>query len=221
MSSWGPYGTPEPTAPQAETGVGGTVKIAAGLTMFVIALCLIEAGFVVYLQQSILETEGDSADLRQIRLSFGTLIGANLVIAAGLGGGAVLALRRSVAGKALIWVFGSLSALLRCGCGAFTGIFVALSMDPQEADDMPLSTGMWTVLLVIEIFALLLVLAVMIMLMTKGASFKDPAPQQPYGPPGSPGGPGYGPGSPAGPPMSGPPNDGLPQVPPTPGWPGG
>ncbi|MQA28019.1 MAG: hypothetical protein GEU94_21780 [Micromonosporaceae bacterium] len=232
----------------------GTVKIAVGLTMFVIALGLLEALFAVYLQRQILDTDSniDAEELSQIKITFGTIVGANLFVSVGLAAGALLTLRRSVAGKALIWVFGSISTLIRCGCGGFVGLIVFfLVSEPKADEDMPIPTGLWVALLTSEVIALLLLLTVMIMLMTKGASFKDPTPPTGYGPPqgpgspaappygpGSPAGPPYGPGSPAGPPgfgspagppmpgsppgrPGGPPNDGLPHVPPTPGWPGG
>jgi hypothetical protein len=213
MAAWGAPGVPvEPTAP----GTSGTVKAAVGLTMLAIALALAEAVLAVYMRQQIKSTEHMSADDAQsMSLVFGGLIGANLITSAGLAGGAILTLRRSVAGKVLTWVFGALSLFLRFGCGGFAGIFIYLYTQTDEENDSPFSVGMWSVLFSIEVIALVAILLAMVLLMLKSASFKNPRP--PGGPaaPGSAGPPGYG--SPYGSPVGR--ADGLPDLPPSPGWP--
>ena len=234
MTAWGPYPATPASEPEAP-GVSNTVKIAVWITVMVIGLVLVEAILAVYLMQSVkAEANLDPDELSDFKLVSGGLLGSNLLIAAGLGGGAVLALRRSVAGKVLIWVFGSLSTLLRCGCGGLAGLMFVMYAFAGEYNDSPLPTGMWGLLLGIEIVALIAIVVVMIMLMTKGASFASPAaPPGPYGPPGSPAGPPGSPMSPPGSPMGPPgppmgpppptgphgPDDGLPKLPPTPGWP--
>lgn len=213
-----PYGAPA----QPEAGTSSTVKTAVGLTMTAVVLAVVEAIIAVYMQQGFLSQESGD-DIATIKTVFGILIGFNLVLAAGLSGGAILTLRRSVVGKVMIWAFGVLAVFMRLMCGGM-GVLFAVIDATEENSNMP--WPVWTVwlLIAIEVLGLLAIGIAMIMLMTKGASF----PQPPAGgPPVGPGGYGapYGTGSPVAPPMPGPPTsappDGLPHLPPTPGWPGG
>jgi hypothetical protein len=208
MAAWGAPGVPggpEPTAP----GTTGTVKAAVGLTMLTIALALGEAVFAVYMRQRLPHTDNMSGDeLLGFSLMLGSLIGSNLIVSAGLAGGAILTLRRRVAGKVLIWVFGSLSTLLRCGCGGMAGLFVYIYGIAKENNDSPFSTGLWGALLAIEVAGLAAILLAMVLLMLKSASFKNPQP---------PAGSGTGYRDPYGSPAAR--ADGLPDLPPAPGWP--
>ncbi|MGH3662453.1 MAG: hypothetical protein ACRDTQ_11420 [Micromonosporaceae bacterium] len=225
MSQWEqPYGAPSAPASQ-QPGVTSTVKTAVGLTMAVIALCLLEALLSVYILQQTLAEDTSSGDAPNIRLVFGTLLGANLLISIGLGTGAVLSLRRNVAGKVLIWIFGSTSAALRCSCGGMSSLLLYIyTAGGEDPSDLPFSVGIWGVLIAIESLALIAIIIVMAMLATKSASFKNSSTPPSSGPgsrpgPGGPAGPGNppGPGNPQGP---GTPPGQLPQLPPTPGWPG-
>ncbi|MGH3648959.1 MAG: hypothetical protein ACRDTM_17500 [Micromonosporaceae bacterium] len=223
-----PYGAPPP--PEPEVATSGTVKTAVALTMTAVLLAVVESIILVYLlQETIANDDMSNESLRSMKTWFGVLIGVNLILAAGLSGGAVLSLRRSVAGKAMIWGFGVVSMFMRLGCGGFSVLLSVIYETEADPGDLPFPIHLFWALIVIETLALLAILVAMIMLMTKGASFKQPGPG---GPPGGYGGPpaGYGapyspgPGSPVAPPMSGPPTSappgGLPQLPPTPGWPG-
>ncbi len=225
MSHWGQH-APSTPGGASSGGTTGTVKAAVGLTMLAIALAVIEAIVAVYMLQQ-MDAPGAGLDAEEIevfKVIFGFMIGINLIISAGLTGGAILALRRSVGGKVLIWLAGSASTLMRLSCGGLAGFGTYMTNLTDETNDSPLSAAMWVALLIIELLGLIAILVAMIMLMTKGASFKDPAlvpPGAGYGPPpgyGPPGGqpPGYGP--PGGQPPGGP-NDGLPNLPPSSGWP--
>ncbi|MGH3735519.1 MAG: hypothetical protein ACRDT6_07850 [Micromonosporaceae bacterium] len=220
-----PYGAP---APEPEPATTGTVKTAVALTMATVALALIEAVLLVYmLRQSIAFDTGDSDDMQSMKTWWGIVIGVNVILAAGLSGGAVLTLRRSVAGKGMIWGFGVVSLFMRLCLGGFATLLTVIYATEEEPGDLPFPVAVFWVIIAIEVLALLTISIAMIMLMTKGASFKQPPSDgppaggygAPYGPPAAP--PMSGP---PGPPMSGPPGsgppDGLPNLPPTPGWPG-
>ncbi|MGH3714535.1 MAG: hypothetical protein ACRDT4_13900 [Micromonosporaceae bacterium] len=216
-----PYGAPSQPEPE---GASSTVKLAVALVMAAVVLAVVEAILAIYIQQGILsDVNNDSEDIQQIKISFGVLVGVNLVLAAGLSGGALLTLQRKVAGKAMVWAFGILSLFMRVGCGGMAVLFIWVANSLGE-EDMPFPAWALWAIIAIEVVALLVIIAAMAMLMTKGASFKDPPAG--VGPPGGYGAPYGGPptGSPMAPPMSGPPTsappDGLPHLPPTPGWPG-
>jgi hypothetical protein len=169
MQPWQPM--PPPPQPSAATGRPArptAVTVGAlGLVVSVV-LCLAEVGVVTVgmvkqAAKSKQDYGADSSDLKLLTGLFIVLIAINVVLAFGLMGGALAALRGRTSGLVLAWVFGGPAILLRCGCGGIGGF--GLYDSTANGGVNPFPNWLFGVDIAIDAVALVVILTAMIVLM--------------------------------------------------------
>ncbi len=169
MQPWQPMSplTPQPAAAPPRAGRPTTVTVGALLLVVAVVLDLAEVGVVTVgmikqAAQSKQDYGAGSSDLKFLTVSYIVLIAVNVLIAFGLTGGALAALRGRTSGLVLSWVFGIPAIALRCGCGGLGGFGL---YDAGNGGVNPFPSWLFGVDIVIDSVALIVTLTAMILLM--------------------------------------------------------
>lgn len=174
MQPWQPMAPLTPTPPRGGPSRGrrpGSVTAGAMLLVLAVVLDLAEVGVVTFAvikqaAESKSQYGNNSSDLKFLTVSFIILIAANVVIAFGLTGGALAALRGRTAGLVLAWVFGIPAIALRCGCGGLGGYGL---YDASKGGVNPFPNWLFGADIAIDSIALIVTLIAMILLMLGGS----------------------------------------------------
>lgn len=172
MQPWQPMAplSPQPAAPgrgaRPTTVTTGALLLVLAVVLDLAEVGVVTVGVVKQAAQSKQDYGAGSSDIKFLTVSFIVLIAVNVVLAFGLTGGALAALRGRTSGLVLAWVFGVPAIALRCGCGGLGGYGL---YDASNGGVNPFPNWLFGVDIAIDSIALIVTLTAMILLMLGGS----------------------------------------------------
>jgi hypothetical protein len=136
------------------------------LEALAIVFCLVESVVALYIMVKTMQAE--DSDANSLAVMTAVQVGANVLLAVGLGVAAALLVRARPAGRVLSWVACVGYAVARCGCGGFSGLIGYLyGIGEIEESDFNFGAKVWYVLDAFELVAIALAVVIVVLLLTR------------------------------------------------------